>query len=123
MPTELDGITALYRELVASRNVLGDPVYLARLQMAACPGLAWAEAQAQCSWLNGWGTPVTLALGTVSGDGLNVRQGPGTSYPSLGKLNTGAAVEIWRALNGWLFVASDDASLQGWVSEQYVQRS
>ena len=37
----------------------------------------------------------------VNTDNLNVRKGPGTSYESIGKLNTGAKVEVISESNGW----------------------
>lgn len=56
--------------------------------------------------------------GTVTGDDLNIRQGPGTSFKSLGKLMKGDEVQILEQVTvgktTWGFTG------KGWISMDYV---
>ncbi len=58
--------------------------------------------------------------GTVDGDGVNIRTGPGTDYKSTGKVNTGDKVSILYQLKvgkiTWGF-----AKDKGWISMEYVK--
>lgn len=60
--------------------------------------------------------------GTVTAVTLNVRQGPGTSNPVIGRLTAGSAVNVLaRTADGtWLLVCCTTAGGNGWVSAQYV---
>lgn len=64
------------------------------------------------------GTGEDILYGTVTGDELNIRSGPGTGYGSVGKLNSGDEVEILYTVevNGVTWGNID----KGWISMDYV---
>jgi len=49
---------------------------------------------------------------------VNIRSGPGTSYPVIGTLTSGEGVAVERCTTGWCLVA--DAGPSGWVSSAYL---
>ncbi len=77
---------------------------LVMLALALSPTGAWAEGP---------------AAGRVTAAALNVRSGPGTSFPVVGGLQRGDRVVILGSQNGWhrISFGSGDA----WVSGAYVQ--
>ena len=66
----------------------------------------------------------TSALtGVINATTLNVRQGPGATFPVLGRLTNGATVTVVarNADNTWLNICClPDAQTPGWVSAQFV---
>ena len=57
--------------------------------------------------------------GTVTGDGLNIRTGPGTNYGTNGSLNKGDTIKIYTQIKiGDITWGCTD---KGWVSMQYVE--
>lgn len=60
--------------------------------------------------------------GTVTGDGLRVRSGPGTNYPETkdSPVNAGDTVNICDETNGWYFIKINNN--YGYVSAQYVTK-
>ncbi len=52
---------------------------------------------------------------------LNIRSGPGTSYPVVGVLRGGESIRVVRFNQGWAEVQSDDGFLSGWVSGRYLR--
>jgi len=63
--------------------------------------------------------PSEVTVGVVQVDVLNIREGPGTSYPTVGSLNKGEKFYILGDVinstnNKWLLIGSSDKSL-GWV--------
>lgn len=64
------------------------------------------------------GTGEDIQYGTVTGDELNIRSGPGTGYNSVGKLNSGDEVEILYTVevNGVTWGNIE----KGWISLDYV---
>lgn len=57
--------------------------------------------------------------GTVTGDGLNIRTGPGTNYDTNGSLNKGDTIKIYTQIKiGDITWGCTD---KGWVSMQYVE--
>ncbi len=52
---------------------------------------------------------------------LNIRSGPGTSYPVVGVLRGGESIRVVRFNRGWAQVQSDDGYLTGWVSGRYLR--
>lgn len=72
-------------------------------------------------------TPRTPSYaGVISALALNVRQGPGTNYPILGKLRQGAQVLVTgrNAAGNWWFVCClPGTRTSGWVSAQFVTPS
>ena len=64
------------------------------------------------------GTGEDILYGTVTGDELNIRSGPGTGYGSVGKLNSGDEVEILYTVevNGVTWGNIE----KGWISMDYV---
>lgn len=59
-------------------------------------------------------------MGTVSGNRVNVRTGPGTNYPSLTKVNRGDVVTIKEQAFGWYKVVLPDGNTTGWIAGWFV---
>ena len=59
-------------------------------------------------------TGTNTAKGIVTGQGLNIRTGPGTGYGSNGSYASGTRVNILEQINGW------GCTDKGWISMQYV---
>ncbi|MEG1311599.1 MAG: N-acetylmuramoyl-L-alanine amidase [Romboutsia sp.] len=60
-----------------------------------------------------------INTGVVTTDGLNIRSGYGTTYPSIGKLSKGDKVEIVESKNGWHKIKYNGS--YGYVSGKYIQ--
>ena len=56
--------------------------------------------------------------GTVTGDQVNIRSGPGTQYPSVGSMNTGDTVEIFAQFT--IGGKTWGCTSKGWISMDYV---
>lgn len=67
-----------------------------------------------------WETAIWPKTGTVTGDKVNVRSGPGTNYTSKYKLNTGDAVKIYERQKGgsYYWGKLEDGN---WIALQYVK--
>ena len=63
-------------------------------------------------------TPSDWCAGTVTGSGVNMRSGPGTSYSSITTLSKGAAVTLLGKSGGWYKIQY--GSKTGYMSESYV---
>ncbi|WP_455542212.1 C40 family peptidase [Intestinibacter sp.] len=57
----------------------------------------------------------------ITGDSVNVRKGPSTSYASLGKLNKGDKVEYISTSNSWAQIKYNGQT--GYVSAQYISKT
>ena len=55
--------------------------------------------------------------GVVTGNGINVRKGPGTSYGIVGQVNNGRRVRIWKESGNWYMVDTDK-----WICATYVRK-
>lgn len=67
--------------------------------------------------------PVEVASsvkGTVTADSLMVRNGPGTSFPSIGSLTYGQSVEITEEDGEWVKIRF--STLEGWVSADFLNQ-
>lgn len=63
----------------------------------------------------------TLQLCTVTAaEALNLRSGPGTSYPVIGWLQPGDMLTVSRRVSGWVSVISP-AGAAGWVKSEYCK--
>lgn len=58
-------------------------------------------------------------MGTVTGNSVNVRSGPGTNYPSITKVNSGTAVTIKEQAFGWYRLVLPDGTT-GWIASWLV---
>ncbi|TCN24597.1 SH3 domain-containing protein [Mesobacillus foraminis] len=56
--------------------------------------------------------------GTVTADSLKIRNGPGTSFPSIGSLSYGQTVEISERNGDWRKIRTSE--IEGWVSSEYL---
>ncbi len=60
-------------------------------------------------------------IGQVTGDDVNIRSGPGTSYYRCGKLNAGEKVTVVEVLhNAWAKIVPPEGSYS-WISKTYVE--
>lgn len=62
--------------------------------------------------------PGVIAFGQVTGQGVNFRTGPSTSYPSLGRLSRGTALELYGQDSGWY--KATVAGQSGYIINSYV---
>ncbi len=61
--------------------------------------------------------PMTDLYATCAASSLNVRSGPGTSYPAVGYLVYGQRVRVLERKDGWARIESP----AGWCSEKYLK--
>ena len=52
---------------------------------------------------------------------LRVRQGPGTSYPEIAKVNSGEEFPLLEEKEGWFKLKLSEEQ-EGWVSGQYARK-
>ncbi len=57
--------------------------------------------------------------GTITGNLVNVRQGPGTTYAVIAQVNKGTMVGVFETQSGWVRVRLQDGR-EGWISAQFV---
>lgn len=62
---------------------------------------------------------IPTGIGTVTGNNVNVRSGPGTNFPSVTKVNKGTQVTIKEQAFGWYRVALADGTT-GWIASWLV---
>ncbi|MDI3256633.1 MAG: LCP family protein [Kyrpidia sp.] len=58
--------------------------------------------------------------GVVSGEWVNLRSGPGTEYPAVGRVAHGTSFEVLDRQPGWLHIRLADGR-EGYVSASYVE--
>lgn len=57
----------------------------------------------------------------ISAGSVNVREGPSTEYPVVGRLTRGeAALVIWTEDNGWARISIEGDGLTGYVAGQFL---
>ena len=68
------------------------------------------------------GTDMSISgkTGTLTGNGVNVRTGPGTDYPSASKINKGTVVTIKEQAFGWYKIVLPDGNTTGWIASWFV---
>lgn len=68
------------------------------------------------------GTNMSISgkTGALTGNGVNVRTGPGTDYPSVSKINKGSVVTIKEQAFGWYKVVLPDGNTTGWIASWFV---
>jgi hypothetical protein len=60
-------------------------------------------------------------LREVTGDLVNMRDGPGTDFSVIDKLSRGSIVNVLEAGNdGWVRVEVETTGLSGWMSDQFL---
>lgn len=70
------------------------------------------------------GTESSIWVGKCTGDGVNVRKGPGTNYGNIAgypKLNSGNLVDVINKEDGWYQILIDK-KYSGFIAEQYIAR-
>lgn len=63
--------------------------------------------------------PAQADTATITGNGVNMRSGPGTSYQIIDTIPKGTVAEVLSQQDGWVKIYS--ARISGWVSADYVQ--
>lgn len=94
---------------------IGQPLQLAALG-ARAPTDPQAEPQAQV-------TPMRQAdIRSISGTRVNMRQGPGTTYPVMARMQLGDKVEVLSDPgNGWLRLRDMSDMRIGWIAKSLVE--
>lgn len=103
---------ALYQK-VGGADGIAEAIVKGILKAAEAKQVATSQPQTEVSAAP---APEKIITGVVTGDGVNVRKGPGTSYGVIGSVNKGQSVRIWKEENGWTMIDNDK-----WISSQYVQ--
>ena len=70
------------------------------------------------------GTDNSIWVGKCTGDGVNVRKGPGENYGNIAgypKLNTGNLVDVINKESDWYQILIDK-KYSGFISEKYIAR-
>jgi N-acetylmuramoyl-L-alanine amidase len=89
---------------------------------------AFGWVQIQANGVTGWvaGQYLSKNSNTVSskqasalGNGVRLREGPGTKYPVLGSVNKGDLLTIMESKNGWYKIRTE-IGVEGWIAKQYV---
>ena len=57
--------------------------------------------------------------GTITGNSVRVRMGPGTTFQTVSTLTKGTAVNILEKNQNWVQIKTDD--IEGWVADAYIQ--
>lgn len=70
--------------------------------------------------LLGLAGPALAAPGFATGN-VNLRAGPGTNYPQVTVVPSGAGVEIFGCLQGYSWCDVGFGQVRGWVSSNYLQ--
>ncbi len=63
--------------------------------------------------------PVTVQYGKITGNNVNLRKGPGTSYAVISSLNKGDVLTIIQLSGNWYKVKTSGTTV-GWVSNLYI---
>jgi N-acetylmuramoyl-L-alanine amidase len=63
----------------------------------------------------------TKSQGSITVDGLRVRNGPGLSYQTIGHINSGTQVAIVETNGNWIKISTN--ALNGWVSSEFVKKN
>jgi len=64
---------------------------------------------------------MALTNATVTVNGLNVRQGPGTAYASIAKVNSGDTLKVFGLYGSWYFIVEPRSGRVGAVSSSYIK--
>ncbi|MDI3327689.1 MAG: LCP family protein [Alicyclobacillaceae bacterium] len=70
--------------------------------------------------VSGFSAGRSSGRGTVVAEWVNVRAGPGTDYPVVGRLERGAVFEVTGREAGWASIRLKDGR-DGYVSEEYIR--
>ncbi len=63
----------------------------------------------------------TTDLREVTGDRVNMRDGPGTDYGVIDRLGQGSVIEVIEiGVDGWVRVQVESSGLSGWMSDQFL---
>ncbi len=57
----------------------------------------------------------------VSGNRVNLRQGPGTGNAVVAQVTLGTEAEVLDARNGWMQIVTRDGDTSGWISGQFLK--
>lgn len=64
----------------------------------------------------------TAPLWTVSGDKVNLREGPGTGNAVVGQVTLGTEAEVLDARNGWYQIRTTDGAVSGWIFGKFLEQ-
>jgi cell wall-associated NlpC family hydrolase len=104
-------------EWLQVREAPGEPLHWVASEMVSMPaGAIHSIFEVQPADIPAAPPP---KVATVSEEGLNLRDGPGTEYVSMTKLEEGQTISLVEQYQDWFHVAGDD--FDGWVHADYLQ--
>lgn len=59
-------------------------------------------------------------LHVVTGSTVNLREGPGTGFATMGQVTEGMILDVLEIRDGWAYVALQDRVEQGWMSASFL---
>lgn len=72
-------------------------------------------------WLGGFNLTAGAETAVINGNGVNVRSGPGSTYPIIGNLSKNTGIDITERRNGWVKVSY--GTLTGWVADYLISQN
>lgn len=64
--------------------------------------------------------PGTADLRVVTGSRVNLREGPGTSYGTIGQVVSGTILEVIETNGGWAHIQVQGTAENGWMSADFL---
>lgn len=64
--------------------------------------------------------PGTADLRVVTGNRVNLREGPGTSYGTIGQVVSGTILEVIETNGGWAHIQVQGTAQNGWMSADFL---
>lgn len=66
----------------------------------------------------------TITIRYITAQSVNVREGPSTEFPVIGKLSRGEAARLlWTETNGWAHITLEGDGITGFISGEFLSDS
>lgn len=93
----------------------------ARGEKTVAPRNLIVKAVAEAVTDDATGTVVEPSYWYVSGNRVNLRQGPGTGNAVVAQVTLGTEAEVLDARDGWMQIVTRDGATSGWISGQFLK--
>lgn len=104
------------------REVRGSDIVFSTLKTGAVTGVAAAKYFKEASSSTSSSTSASSYIVTVTASSLNIRSGPGTSYPVVGSIAKGGAYTIVETSGNWGLLKSYEKDRNGWICLDYTEK-